>query len=367
MPGGLIVDCHSHRELKHRCEVACHIRLQSWDWSLSSKVVQCGEADSGGEILFCEDFLQRPQRGGERFCRDYSQFLRQPGLVHGTNLIEQYQAPPATMSDADTKRRLVTRRCHGCDEYRTQMIVHFGRGHYQTRARLPDFTPDGRIKIHEPNLSARHQTNSESSALLNSPITSSSSPASAILLAASAQPLRAGLAGLRNTSAPSSLVISAPALLSRPSCASTGLGMTTPWELPICRMLTCTARIVITMLFRRAGRVKRADASIAPRAPPFIGARPAERGKISHLALRCSTSVTELHIRTSELVREAEEGGVIVIERRGEPVAELRPITAPARMPAATKARIFDCMREIWARMPQVADSSKIIEEDRDR
>ena len=163
------------------------------------------------------------------------------------------------MSDADPKRRLVTRRCHGCDEYRTQMIVHFGRGHYQTRARLPDFTPDGRIKIHEPNLSARHQTNSESSALLNSPITSSSSPASAILLAASAQPLRAGLAGLRNTSAPSSIVISAPALLSRPSCASTGLGMTTPWELPICRMLTCTARIVITMLFRRAGRVKRAD------------------------------------------------------------------------------------------------------------
>ena len=79
------------------------------------------------------------------------------------------------------------------------------------------------------------------------------------------------------------------------------------------------------------------------------------------------TSVRELHIRTSELVREAEQGGVIVIERRGEPVAELRPITAPARMPAGTKARIFNSMREIWARMPQVADSSKIIEEDRDR
>ena len=37
------------------------------------------------------------------------------------------------------------------------------------------------------------------------------------------------------------------------------------------------------------------------------------------------TSVRELHIHTSELVREAAEGGVIVIERRGEPVAELRP------------------------------------------
>jgi antitoxin (DNA-binding transcriptional repressor) of toxin-antitoxin stability system len=56
-----------------------------------------------------------------------------------------------------------------------------------------------------------------------------------------------------------------------------------------------------------------------------------------------------------------------VIERRGEPVAELRPITAPSRMPDAKKAEIFDSMRKIWARMPQVTDSTRIIEEDRDR
>jgi len=136
------------------------------------------------------------------------------------------------------------------------MIVHFGRRHHHTRARLPDFTPDGRIEIHEPNLSTRHQTNSASSALPNSPITSSSSPASAILLAASAQPVRAALAGRRNTSAPSSIVISAAAFASRPNCASTGFGMTTPWELPICRMLTCIARMVITMLFRCGSRVR---------------------------------------------------------------------------------------------------------------
>ena len=79
------------------------------------------------------------------------------------------------------------------------------------------------------------------------------------------------------------------------------------------------------------------------------------------------TSVRELHIHTSELVREAAEGGVIVIERRGEPVAELRPITASSRMADARKAQIFDSMRAIWDRMPQVADSAKIIEEDRDR
>jgi len=79
------------------------------------------------------------------------------------------------------------------------------------------------------------------------------------------------------------------------------------------------------------------------------------------------TSVRELHIHTSELVREAAEGGVIVIERRGEPVAELRPISVPSCMPVDKKGRIFDSMQEIWARMPQVSDSTKIIEEDRDR
>ena len=79
------------------------------------------------------------------------------------------------------------------------------------------------------------------------------------------------------------------------------------------------------------------------------------------------TSVRELHIRTSEFVREAAGGGIIVIERRGEPVAELRPITAPPRMPAGKKARIFTSMRKIWDRMPQVGDSTKILEEDRSR
>jgi prevent-host-death family protein len=79
------------------------------------------------------------------------------------------------------------------------------------------------------------------------------------------------------------------------------------------------------------------------------------------------TSVRELHIHTSELVREAAEGGIIVIERRGEPVAELRPVTTSSRLSEADKARIFDSMRAIWAHMPQVTDSTKIIEEDRDR
>jgi antitoxin (DNA-binding transcriptional repressor) of toxin-antitoxin stability system len=79
------------------------------------------------------------------------------------------------------------------------------------------------------------------------------------------------------------------------------------------------------------------------------------------------TSVRELHIHTSKLVREAAEGSTIVIERRGEPVAELRPLTAPPRMEAAKKAKIFTSMRRIWAKMPQVSDSGKIVEDDRNR
>jgi antitoxin (DNA-binding transcriptional repressor) of toxin-antitoxin stability system len=47
-------------------------------------------------------------------------------------------------------------------------------------------------------------------------------------------------------------------------------------------------------------------------------------------------SVRDLHIRTSALVRDA---AVIVIERRGEPVAELRPISKKkkVKLPRMTK------------------------------
>ena len=66
-------------------------------------------------------------------------------------------------------------------------------------------------------------------------------------------------------------------------------------------------------------------------------------------------------------IRQTAEGVIIVIERRGEPVAELRPISLPPRIHAGKKARIFNSMRKIWARMPQVGDSTYFIEEDRSR
>ena len=79
-------------------------------------------------------------------------------------------------------------------------------------------------------------------------------------------------------------------------------------------------------------------------------------------------SIRDLHIHTSELVRDAQDGSVIVIERRGEPVAELRAFTKPVGISAEAKARIFAEMEKIWAKLPQSSsDSTVIVEEDRNR
>jgi prevent-host-death family protein len=79
------------------------------------------------------------------------------------------------------------------------------------------------------------------------------------------------------------------------------------------------------------------------------------------------TSVRDLHINTSALVREAEQGGTIIIERRGEPVAELRPLTSKPEITREQKERIMADMRKIWARLRPGTDSTQIISEDRDR
>ena len=79
------------------------------------------------------------------------------------------------------------------------------------------------------------------------------------------------------------------------------------------------------------------------------------------------TSVRELHIHTSALVQEAAEGGVIVIERRGQPVAELRPLSASAKIDDAVKDRIFSSMQDLWNGLPVSRNSTNILEEDRNR
>ncbi len=73
-----------------------------------------------------------------------------------------------------------------------------------------------------------------------------------------------------------------------------------------------------------------------------------------------TASIRELHIRTSELVREAADGTVILIKRRGEPVAELRPIPKKATRPRVP------ALSDLWRRFPSVTtDSGWFLEEDR--
>jgi prevent-host-death family protein len=79
-----------------------------------------------------------------------------------------------------------------------------------------------------------------------------------------------------------------------------------------------------------------------------------------------ATSVRELHIHTSKLVHEAAAGDVIIIQRRGQPIAELRPLSE-SRMSARKKAQIFRSMEKFWKRMPQLGDSTRILEDDRNR
>jgi antitoxin (DNA-binding transcriptional repressor) of toxin-antitoxin stability system len=60
-------------------------------------------------------------------------------------------------------------------------------------------------------------------------------------------------------------------------------------------------------------------------------------------------------------VRDASGGANIVIERRGEPVAELRPI------PRKKKVNL-PRMTKLWAKLPGLSgDSTDIVSEDRDR
>lgn len=72
------------------------------------------------------------------------------------------------------------------------------------------------------------------------------------------------------------------------------------------------------------------------------------------------TNVRELHLKTSALIKNVVHGQTYIVESRGVPVAELRPIQEPPR-----GARLPD--REAFIRkLPRGGtDMGKILEEDR--
>ena len=71
-----------------------------------------------------------------------------------------------------------------------------------------------------------------------------------------------------------------------------------------------------------------------------------------------SSTVRELHLKTSEIVRQVAQGESFIIEKRGVPVAEIRPISerrAP-RMPNRETLIMSG---------PETIDSGLILEQDR--
>ena len=70
-------------------------------------------------------------------------------------------------------------------------------------------------------------------------------------------------------------------------------------------------------------------------------------------------SVRELHEHTGAIVSEAAQGKVIVVEKRGEAVAELRPMNPFHRISK------FPNRDALLARFPKVKDSGRYLEKHR--
>jgi antitoxin (DNA-binding transcriptional repressor) of toxin-antitoxin stability system len=84
-----------------------------------------------------------------------------------------------------------------------------------------------------------------------------------------------------------------------------------------------------------------------------------DAGVCDNVAMR-KVSVSDLLARTSAIVDEASEGIVVVIEKHGTPVAEMRPVKRVAPSEAARK------LKTLWDSLPQgKGDSGKFLEEDR--
>ncbi len=76
--------------------------------------------------------------------------------------------------------------------------------------------------------------------------------------------------------------------------------------------------------------------------------------------VRRKATVRDLHLKTSEIVKRVTEGETFVIEKQGNPVAELRPLSGPQ------PTRRLPDREEFLQRLPPVKlDSGRILEEDR--
>lgn len=70
-------------------------------------------------------------------------------------------------------------------------------------------------------------------------------------------------------------------------------------------------------------------------------------------------TVRDLHLNTSAVIREVARGETYLIEKRGVPVAELRPLQTPP------SSRRLPNREALLAKLPVALDSGRILEEDR--
>ena len=70
-------------------------------------------------------------------------------------------------------------------------------------------------------------------------------------------------------------------------------------------------------------------------------------------------TVRDLHLKTSDILGEVAKGEVFVVEKRGVPIAELRPVQA------LPPTRRLPNREAIIAKLPRTPDSGRILEEDR--
>ena len=70
------------------------------------------------------------------------------------------------------------------------------------------------------------------------------------------------------------------------------------------------------------------------------------------------TTVRELHLQTSAIVKAVAEGESFVIEKSGTPVAELRPVEKKPSPRLPNREAII-------SKMKRAGDSGRILEEDR--
>lgn len=76
--------------------------------------------------------------------------------------------------------------------------------------------------------------------------------------------------------------------------------------------------------------------------------------------MRRKATVRELHLNTSEIIKQVVDGETFVIEKHGRPVAEVRPFT-PRTITSAMPDR-----EDFLATLSRVkTDSGRILEEDR--